>query len=326
MAAPQNSYTDFPNGVTSFGIPIFGGYGKVVTSAFGRTWFVNANTTAISAAQPPGSDGNSGTSPTSAFLTMAKAFSVVDNGDVINFIGKITEQLVSPVQKFDVWINGCGTDPRNADSTPAGGQYGAAQWGAAATGTIGLATLRVLQQGWRFTNFLFTARDATAACVELVRNAGAGDLERDASHASFSGMRFSGAGVGIRGGVAALFTEIPYNVKVIGCQFDNMTTAMRSAIQCNQWEIRDCMFGPNTNQIIMQANNFFIWKNVIGNFTAAANSGGIDLLGGTGSNIVTQNTLSGAYSQAGGYQDAANDAWWGNFANVAGGVTQAGPV
>jgi hypothetical protein len=119
MAAPYNSYTDFPNGVTSFGIPVFGGGpGKFVTSAFGRTWFVNANSTIPAAGWSPGSDGNSGTSPTAPFLTMDKAFDSLASGDVINFTGKITEQLVTPVQIFDVWINGCGNRPRHADSTP----------------------------------------------------------------------------------------------------------------------------------------------------------------------------------------------------------------
>src|SRR4051812_32533543 len=128
MAAPQNSFTDFPNGVTSLGIPLPAGGGKLITTPFGRTWFVNASSTAQNAGWGAGSDGNSGTSPTSPFLTMAKALTVVGSGDVINFIGKITEQLVTPVQIFDVWVNGCGNLPRHADATPAGGGYAAAQW------------------------------------------------------------------------------------------------------------------------------------------------------------------------------------------------------
>lgn len=321
MSLPADSYTDFPNGVTSFGIPLFGN-GKVVTAAYGRTWFVNANSTNYGTgspqAIPAGNDANSGTSPTTPFLTMERAFEVVGSGDVINFIGKITEQLVAPVQVFYVTINGCGNQPRHADSTPAGGAYGASQWGPPASGGVAAqATLRLLQQGWRLQNFLMTAIDANAACVEVVRNAGAGDAERDASHASFYGMRFSGAGVGIRGGVAGTFTEIPYNVKVIGCQFDNMTYAIRAAIQCNQWEIRDCFFGPNTNQIIVPALNFLIWRNSIGPFTAAANSGGIDLNGGTGTNQITGNNLSGTYSNAGGYRaGGAGDNWYGNWAST----------
>jgi hypothetical protein len=326
MAAPYDSYTDFPNGITSAGVPIFGGYGKVVTAVFGRTWFVNANSTVPPwAGWSPGSNGYSGQSPTQPFLTMAKALSVVDSGDVINFIGKIEEQLVTPVQVFDVWINGCGLRPRDPDAVPNGGQYGAAEWKAPATGGVAAqATLRVLQQGWRFTNFLWRAIDVNAACLEIVRNAAALDAERDASHSSVIGCRFSGTGIGIRGGVAGLFTEIPFNVEVAGSQFDNMTTAMAAAIVCNQWFIHDNVFQNNTSHITMAAQNFTITRNVVGAFTAAANSGGIDLRGGAGLNQVVGNWLSGTYSAAGGYQEAnANDTWNGNFAST--GVTAGVP-
>ena len=325
MAAPYNSYTDFPNGVTSFGIPQFG-FGKIVTAAMGSTWFVNSNSTANGVAEPPGSDGNDGRSPTSAFRTMAKAFSVIKSGDVINFVGRVGEQLVTPVNIFDVTVNGCGNRPRHADATPVGGAFGGAQWGAPSSGAVvGQATLRVLQQGWRFTNFLWTSQGSTAACLEIVRNAGAGDLERDASHASVLGCRFAGAGIGIRGGVAGTFTEIPFNVEVGYSQFDGMTIAISAAIQCNQWYIHDNFFGANTNQIIVPAIAFLIKNNSIGPFTAAANSGGVDLNGGTGTNQVTGNNLSGTYSIAGGYRvGGAGDNWYGNVSSA--GLTTADPA
>jgi len=326
MAAPYNSYTDFPNGITSFGVPLFGGAQKFVTSAFGRTWFVNPSTTVPASGWQAGSDGYSGTSPTQPFLTMTKAFAVVSDGDVINFIGKITEQLVTPVQVFDVWVNGCGNRPRHADSTPAGGQYAAAQWAPPASGgTAAQATLRVLQQGWRFTNFLMTAIDVNAACLEIVRNAGAGDLERDASHASVLGMRFSGTGIGIRCG-ATSFTENPYNVEIGFSQFDNMTYAIRvTGGSMYQWYIHDNVFTTNTNQIIGPAQNSLITRNDIGPFTAAASSGGVDLNGGAGLNQVTGNNLSGTYSIAGGYRVAnANDNWYGNATSA--GFSSADPA
>ncbi len=323
----METFTDFSNGASSFGVPM-GGQSKIVAAVPGaRTWFVNANSTIPNPyGWVAGSNGNTGLSPQSPFLTMAKAFEVIDSGDVINFIGKIQEQLVTPVQVFDVTVNGCGNRPRDPDSTPDGGQFAAAEWKAPASGGVAAqATLRVLQQGWRFTNFLMRAVDTNAACVELVRNAGAGDLERDASHASFYGMRFSGAGVGIRSGVSGTFTEIVFNVEVANCQFDGMTTAMSGAIESNQWYIHDNNFAPNTNQIIMAARNFCIKNNNIGAFTAAANSGGIDLRGGTGLNQVCLNNLSGTYSIAGGYQVAnANDNWYGNASSA--GYTASDPA
>lgn len=317
--------TNFPNGVTSFGIPIYGGgQGRVAASApglnlgatsiIGNTWFVDT---------VYGADGNDGNSPQSPLSTMAAAFLRLKSGDVINFRGKITEQLTTPVNVFDVWINGLGNRPRHADATPVGGGYAASQWGAAGL-TAATASLRVIQQGWRFTNFLFTAVDTNAACVEICRNAGATDLERDASHAQFLGMRFSGAGVGIRGGVAGVFTEIPFNVEVGFSQFDNMTFAMRSAIECNAWSIHDNEFGPNTNHITMVCRAMKIWKNNFGAFTAASSSGAIDLRGGSGINHVYGNYLAQTYSHAGGYQEGTTDNWYGNYIST--GISSALPA
>jgi hypothetical protein len=281
----------------------------------GRAWFVD---TAY------GGSGD-GRSPKTAFSTMARAFASIASGDIIYFVGKVTEQLVTPVQIFDVTVVGCGNRPRHADATPEGGNWAASQWGPPASGgTAAQATVRVLQQGWRFVNTLFTAIDANAACVELVRNAAAGDAERDASHASILNCRFAGAGIGIRAGVAGTFTENVFNVEVAGCKFSGMTTAMSGNFN-NEWYIHHNVFGPNTNQIIMAAQNFLIAHNHIGPFTAAANSGGIDLNGGTGLNQVTWNTLSGTYSIAGGYRVAnANDNWYGNAAST--GFTSADPA
>lgn len=318
MAAPYNNYTDFPNGVTSFGIPQFGGSGGPLTSSFGKTWFVNANSSLGTSGIGPGSNGNSGQSPSTPFLTFTKLFTVLNSGDVVNFVGKITEQLVTPANVFNVTINGCGTRPRHADAVPAGGSYTAAQWGPPATGAVsGQATVRVLQQGWVFSNILFTMESATAAGIEIVRNAAAGELERDASHASILGCRFAGAGVGIRSGVAGLFTEIPFNVEVAGCTFSGQTTAMSDAIGTNGWYIHDNVFYANTSTITMKAGGFTIRNNSIGSFTAASSSGGIDLNGGAGLNQITGNNLSGTYSIAGGYRTAnANDNWYGNWAST----------
>jgi hypothetical protein len=321
--------TNFPNGVSSFGIPIYGGpRGNLasgapgvslgVTSIIGNTWFVDTVF---------GADGNAGNSPQAAFSTMARAFLSLKSGDVINFRGKITENLTTPEQVFDVWINGLGNRPRHADATPLGGQYAAAQWAPAAAPTAGAPTLSVIQQGWRLSNFLMTSSGATAPCLQVSRNAGAGNAERDGSHLEVLGVRFAGAGIGIRSGEAGVFTEIPYNVLVAGCQFDGMTKAMGgiAGVTANQWIIRDNFFMGNTSQIIMALTNSLILRNQIGPFTAAGNSGGIDLTGGTGTNQVNGNWLSGTYSNAGGYvAGGAGDNWYGNFGSA--GVTSADPA
>jgi hypothetical protein len=283
----------------------------------GKVWYVDANV---------GGSG-SGKSLQSAFSTMEEAFANVGCGDTIYLRGKIREQLVTPVQIFDVSVLGLGNRPRHADSTPAGGELATNSWLAPASPTAATATVRVLQQGWRFENILFGAADANSACVELVRNAASGDDERDASHAILRGCRFQGTGIGIKSGDPS-FSENVFNALVEDCWFNNMTHAMKSAnSQPNFWTIRNNHFGPNTNQIIMALQASHIIGNVIGAFTAAGNSGGIDLNGGVAGNIVSLNVLSGTYSNAGGYRAAgAGDEWGGNFNSLAGGVTASDPA
>jgi hypothetical protein len=70
--------TNFPNGVSSFGVPVFGGVAGVAMT--GNYWFVNPAT---------GLDGNSGTSPASPLKTLYKALAhcIDGNNDVVVLIG-----------------------------------------------------------------------------------------------------------------------------------------------------------------------------------------------------------------------------------------------
>lgn len=147
----------------------------------GTTYYVNANT---------GVDTRSGKSWSKAFLTMSKAFSVLASGDTIIFTGKVREQLVTPVNIFDISVIGLGNRPHHADSTPSGGQFAQATWTIPASGATTAPLVKVLQQGWRFENILF-AGPTDDACIQLFRDGGAGDLERDASHAVIINNRFA---------------------------------------------------------------------------------------------------------------------------------------
>lgn len=311
--------TTYKDGLFQYGgMPV--GFDFMVSKVFstntkGRAWFVD----------PLATGANTGKTPRHAFTTMQNAFNSAASGDIIYFVGKLTEQLVTPVQIFDVTVVGCGNRPRHADATPAGGNYAAAQWAPSATGTAAQATVRVLQQGWRFVNILFTAIDANAACVELVRNADSGDSERDASHAELLGNRFAGAGIGVRI-TATSFTENPFNILIKGNTFNGCTTAISAtAAQPNMIQILDNYFPSNTSAITAKLQASVIKGNTINVFTASGNSGGIDLRNGGGNNLVTGNFLGGAFSNAGGYNGESGDNWWGNMANVTGGVTQADP-
>lgn len=66
-------YTNFPNGITSMGIPAVG---SVPLASTGKYWFVDALATGAS-------DGNSGTSLASPLLTVQRAVNLASPGDVI---------------------------------------------------------------------------------------------------------------------------------------------------------------------------------------------------------------------------------------------------
>jgi len=309
--------TTFADGVFQYGgLPVGGNaFGKLFsTPTKGRAWFVD---TAV---------GTSGTgkSPKSAFSTMAQAFSNLQSGDIIYFVGKVTEQLVTPVQVFDVTIIGGGNRPRHADVTPAGGNSAASQWGPPASGAIsGQATVRVLQQGWRFFNILFTMESATAAGIELVRNAASGNSERDASHAHIVGCKFAGAGIGIRSGVAGSFTELVNHAVIENNHFIDNTTAISDTIGTSRWYILNNMFNVNTNHITAKLGSSIVKGNVFSNHTTNS----IVLTSGGGKNIITGNYLSGTYTTGGGYVTSnANDEWAGNTNTLTGGITVADPA
>lgn len=283
------------------------------TPVKGRAWFVD---TAY------GGNGN-GKSPKTAFSTMARAFSSVQSGDVIYFVGKVQEQLVTPVDVFDVTVVGCGNRPRHADSTPVTGNYATATWAAPATPTAGQALVRVLQQGWRFVNILF-AGSAGCASIELVRNAAAGDLERDASHAEIIGCRFAGVNStdsAIKFG-ATSYTEIVNNVLILGNDFQGCATAIKEHSAGLQYriQIRNNTFISNTNDIVL--GGYF--THIIGNVMSLAPTGCIVLSGGTGSSQVHGNYLPGTYANGALYAPGTSDNWNGNYAST--GVTAAVPV
>jgi hypothetical protein len=274
----------------------------------GRDWFVDGNV---------GSDSNDGTSWAEALLTMNRVFTNgLASGDRIYFTGNIAEQLVTPAGVFDVAIIGAGTNPRHPDAHTGNNGYTSARWKLPASPVAATPCLKVLQQGWRFVNFLWTA-DTSQECCRVFRDGGAGDAERDASHAEFIGMRFDGAGVGImaHGG--------PNWVRVENCRFRGMTTGIGNTTGAgigtnHMWEIVGNRFTDNTNHVVIPLNMGVVARNVFGKFTTKA----LDLTGGAGSNQVVGNYMSGDYDAA--YVAAASDNWIGNIAeDVASGETEA---
>lgn len=301
--------TGSPGGITPFPAPIDSG---LSASVFGERWFVDGNR---------GADGNTGRDRNQPLRTMAEAFTRISSGAVIEFRGNITEQVTTPVGIFDVTIIGCGNRPRHADAHTGYNGYSAATWKSPSSPTAATPLLKVLQQGWRFFNILFSC-PTDAAGVQLFRDGGAGDAERDASHAHFLNCRIDGGQDGIQ------IIETAF-VRVEGCLFRGQTgvaiksTAGSGVATPLLAQITNNLFMNNANHIVMASNQGFIYRNVFGKFTTMA----IDLSAAGGDNIITDNYLSGTYSIVGGYKKAAaSDEWAGNFNTLAGGITTADPA
>lgn len=264
-----------------------------------KTYWVDAN---------DGSDSNGGLAPDAAFLTMAKAFSVIASGDTIYFSGKIREQITTPVQVFNVTVIGVGTRPRHADSTPAGGEINSNTWTTPLSAAAATPLVKVLQQGWVFENILF-AGPTDAASILLYRDAGAGDLERDASHAVIAGCRFASGQDGVEqsGGC--------YNVVIQDNEFDDLTgfciknTAGAAVTASYRWKILRNRFSKCANWIgAWNGNTFEINDNHISQITTEL----IDLSGGTGFNQILRNSFdiaSANFDPAGGVTGKAGDVW-----------------
>lgn len=272
--------------------------GGITGLEVGTIYYVDANS---------GSNSNDGRSWEKPFLTMAKAFSVLESGDTIYFAGKIREQVTAPVQVFDVTIIGAGNRPRHADSTPAGGEEAANTWTAPASPTAATPLVKVLQQGWRFRNILF-AGPTDAACVLLFRDGGAGNAERDASHAEFHGCRFASGQDGIEqsGGC--------YNVGIFDCSFHDLTgyaikhTAGAGIAAPYRWQIKRNRFAGCANLMgVWAARQFEFHDNVIAEITTLY----LNFNGGS-HNSVLRNSFDIAaadFDPTGNVRGSSSDVW-----------------
>lgn len=310
--------TTFADGLYQYGgSPV--GTGLMTNKIFstpskGRSWFVD----------PIQGAGGNGRSPKRAFTTMAAAFAVVASGDIIYFVGKITEQLVTPVNVFDVTVVGCGNRPRHADASPVGGNLGAATWAAAGTPVAATPLCQVLQQGWRFVNILW-AGSAGCSSLNFVRDTGAGDLERDASHAQVIGCKFAGVAStdsGVQFGHASYTGAYVTDIRIEDCDFLGCATAIKSVDAAGNQaysQIVGNRFQLNTNDIVMGGYA----DRIVGNTMSLAPTACIVISGGTGGSQVHGNFLPGTYTTGTLYAEGTSDNWNGNYAST--GVTAAVP-
>jgi hypothetical protein len=136
------SLTNFPNGISSFGIPIMGGGGIPATP--GTIYFVDYTL---------GSDGNNGKSPAKAFKTVSKAYTscTTNKDDVIALIGSATHVLTEMLTVSKSRIHFVGIDGSS-------GRYYGQNAKISLTATTGATNIgTILNTGVRntFTNIKF---------------------------------------------------------------------------------------------------------------------------------------------------------------------------
>jgi hypothetical protein len=268
-----------------------------------REWFVDASEGGS------GDDANSGRSWDEAFLTMTYALTQIRSGDIIYFAGKLTEQVTTPVQIFDVTIVGAGNRPRHADSDPENGDFATNTWKYGTDNTTPL--VKVMQQGWRFVNILFQG-GSTMSNVLLFRDGGSGDDERDAGHAEFYNCRFSSGANGIEesGGCG--------HVGIYGCYFTDLTgVALKRTPGATvgqsyfRWDVRGNRFQDCPSLTTATSAQFFRFMENTVSF-AGAPTLGFDFNGDAKQNQIINNVFNvpaGEFDPAGGFTGTATDNW-----------------
>ena len=256
-----------------------------------------------------GSDTYTGKTWEDAFATMSKAYTTVSSGDWIYFHGKVQEQLTTPVNVYDVTVVGCGNRPRHIDGTAKLGSTSAAMWTTpTVAATAPLCT--VIQQGWRFMNFLM-AGPTDAACVQLFRNGAAGDLERDGSHAEFHNIRFASGQDAIEqsGGCGHVGIYNCFVTSMTGYAIKNTTGAGIGFP--SRWEIYNSRFLDNVNMLKMACIDWVVKYNSFLSTTTEV----FDTDNGeaaAGGNVIVDNVFNVAaasFDPAGNVEGNSTDVW-----------------
>jgi hypothetical protein len=294
------TYTNFPNGLTSFGVPL----PSSTTGAAPRPGpYLYVNTVT-------GSDGGDG-SASAPWQTMGRAFTYLTsqgslaNNSTIGFVGTVREQLTAPLGVYGVSICGIAGGGVRDDN--------GAKWTYPASGAVaGGALLLLREQGWSLSNFLMTPEPTSGACVEIRRAEDA--VYPDASHAVFTSMRFVGIDVtttyGIRdiGGCS--------NIQIQDCEFYLLTTGVYNSSTAIavplRWKLYGNRFLQNTNDIIVPSSYALIQGN---RFYSTAATEKVEISGG-GFCVVTGNVFpnnAADIDPGNGYDGNATDTWTGNL-------------
>lgn len=256
-----------------------------------------------------GFDYNDGRSWDKALKTMQAAFNKLVSNDAIVFKGKVREQLVAPLNVYNVSISGLPTPPHHDN---------ASAWMPPSSPAAATPLLQLREQGWTLANFLMQPHTDDAA-VKLSRRENAS--LPDASHARFLGMRFVGGFIHIEDDGGS------FNVIVDGCTFMLAAGAGGGAIISTsatianpyKWVITNSIFQSNVNHIVMPFNKAVIGYRGKGNVFVEKTTKGIDLTGGEAPNVVNDNVFDVAaddFDPTGGFTGVTGDAWSNTLADA----------
>jgi len=262
-----------------------------------------------------------GNGPRGSFLTMKDCLNHVRSRDVIVIGGVLREQVVAPLDVYDVTIIGAANLPRQATSggVPTGG---GASWLAPINPVANTPLLELRAQGWAVKNIEFTPVNASAA-IRLTRSAVVDTI--DASHASFEDCYFAANGgttqIGIEdnGGCSRVAISNSRFEGLTGTAILSLNTA--AAIPLG-WRIIGNLFLRNTNSIVMSSTQGLIMSNIINQAANDANNK-VNLISvsAQGSlNMVLYNVFSDAAANvtiAKGYKPGATDVWRNYVTDVA---------
>ena len=293
--------TAFPNGASSFGIPMVGA-GQVPASS-GKYWFVD---------QVNGSDGNDGRGMTSAFQTITQGVSKLSVNDVLCVLPGSYNEAVS-VAVAGTHIIGLGSAVKQV------------QW----TSPTDTKTLSLGAQGIEVAGFYFRSPTYTAGVPASISLS-------NAPYAKIHHNRFQGQSTSYYGIYSS--AETSDNVTISDNTFIYFNTGSAAAIYTvtasglsySAWNVLNNYFSSNINNLILAGARACLIKGnifAVGGVTSAGAVGvvttlSINLSGtSSGANMVTQNQLDGAYSATLYKVGAADDNWMGNNAIAGTGVT-----
>jgi hypothetical protein len=241
--------TNFPNGVTSFGVPLVGGLGGIPLTG---TWYFcdYAN----------GSDGNDGLSPENPLKTISRAHELctAGNNDVVVIIGDGSTTATQRLESTLTWSKNA-THLIGETAPSMEGQRARISTLTTATTNIN-PLMTVSASGCIFANFSFFQGVGQATTDEQLINI-------TGSRNYFGNVQFGGMGhangaaragsyvIQISGGGENLFEHCSIGIETIARSAANASVRLRSGAQRNNF--RNCdfpMYATQTSPIFIDAN------------------------------------------------------------------------